>query len=134
MDRRQFIKLGGFITVSAATSGLAGCGGSDYTPPAPGLPPAAGANWKFPQSVASGDPRAEIGSPDDSLTLMREVLGGAVGAARDIVLVNAAAALYVAGRATDLSAGMALAARAIDSGEAGRRLDALVQRSQELAA
>lgn len=76
----------------------------------------------------------EIGSPDDSLTLMREVLGGAVGAARDIVLVNAAAALYVAGRAADVRAGMALAARAIDSGEAGRRLDALVRCSQELAA
>ena len=60
MDRRQFIKLGGFITVSAATGGLAGCGGgSDYTPPAPGVPPATGANWKFPQSVASGDPRAD---------------------------------------------------------------------------
>jgi len=59
MDRRQFIKLGGFITVSAATSGLAGCGGSDSTPPATGVPPATGANWKFPQSVASGDPRAD---------------------------------------------------------------------------
>ena len=65
---------------------------------------------------------------------MREVLGGAVGAARDIVLVNAAAALYVAGRAADVRAGMALAAEAIDTGEAGRRLDALVRRSQELAA
>ncbi|MGW8394244.1 alkaline phosphatase D family protein [Pseudoduganella sp. HUAS MS19] len=59
MDRRQFIKLGGFITVSAATGGLAGCGGGNDTPPAPGLPPATGANWKFPQSVASGDPRAD---------------------------------------------------------------------------
>ncbi len=59
MDRRSFIKLGGFITVSVATGGLAGCGGSTYTPPAPGLPPATGGNWKFPQSVASGDPRAD---------------------------------------------------------------------------
>ncbi|WP_374583623.1 alkaline phosphatase [Pseudoduganella sp.] len=64
MDRRQFIKLGGFITVSVASGGLAGCGGSDYTPPTPSpggstLPPATGANWKFPQSVASGDPRAD---------------------------------------------------------------------------
>lgn len=60
MDRRQFIKLGGFITVSAATGGLAGCGGGGTTPaPAPGTPPASGANWKFPQSVASGDPRAD---------------------------------------------------------------------------
>ncbi len=60
MDRRQFIKLGGFITVSAATGGLAGCGGgSDSPAPAPGVPPATGANWKFPQSVASGDPRSD---------------------------------------------------------------------------
>ncbi len=60
MDRRQFIKLGGFITVSAATGGLAGCGGGGTTPaPAPGTPPATGANWKFPQSVASGDPRSD---------------------------------------------------------------------------
>ncbi|MCE3263858.1 MAG: phosphodiesterase [Pseudoduganella sp.] len=63
MDRRQFIKLGGFVTVSVASGGLAGCGGSNYTPPPPStgssLPLASGANWKFPQSVASGDPRAD---------------------------------------------------------------------------
>ncbi len=74
MDRRQFIKLGGFITVSAATSGLAGCGGSTYTPPPPStaLPPASGANWKFPQSIASGDPRA------DSILLWTRVVPSAV--------------------------------------------------------
>ena len=59
MDRRQFIKLGGFITVSAATGGLVGCGGGAATLPAPDVPPATGGNWKFPQSVASGDPRAD---------------------------------------------------------------------------
>ncbi|WP_373988753.1 alkaline phosphatase [Duganella sp. BuS-21] len=58
MDRRQFIKFGGFITVSVASgAGLSACGGSDG-PPAATLPPASGA-WKFPQSVASGDPRAD---------------------------------------------------------------------------
>jgi anthranilate phosphoribosyltransferase len=82
------------------------------------------------QSLAS----VEIGSPDESLALMREVFGGAVGPARDLVLVNAAAALYVAGRAPDLKAGVALAEVALDSGEAGRRLDALARRSLELAA
>ncbi|WP_028104718.1 alkaline phosphatase D family protein [Pseudoduganella violaceinigra] len=72
MDRRQFMKLGGFITVSVATSGLAGCGGSSYTAPAPTLPPATGSNWKFPQSVASGDPRA------DSIMLWTRVVPSSV--------------------------------------------------------
>jgi alkaline phosphatase D len=58
MDRRQFLKFSGFVTVSVATSGLAGCGGSSSAPQGPQLPAAAGA-WKFPQSVASGDPRAD---------------------------------------------------------------------------
>ncbi|MHA4867682.1 alkaline phosphatase D family protein [Duganella sp. PWIR1] len=58
MDRRQFIKFGSFITVSVASgAGLSACGGSDGAP-ASALPPASGA-WKFPQSVASGDPRAD---------------------------------------------------------------------------
>lgn len=72
MDRRSFIKLGGFITASVATGGLAGCGGSTYTAPAPGVPPATGANWKFPQSVASGDPRA------DSIMLWTRVVPAAL--------------------------------------------------------
>lgn len=65
MDRRRFLKLGGFITVSAATAGgLAACGGDDHPDGRPdtGTPavqPASGANWKFPQSVASGDPKPD---------------------------------------------------------------------------
>jgi len=59
MDRRQFLKLGGFITVSVASgAGLSACGGSNNGPAGSNLPPATGA-WKFPQSVASGDPRAD---------------------------------------------------------------------------
>ena len=57
MDRRQFLKLGGFLTVSVATVGLAACGSTDYSDP--GVPLASGSDWKFPQSVASGDPRAD---------------------------------------------------------------------------
>ena len=58
MDRRQFLKFSGFVTVSVATSGLAGCGGSSSATQGPQLPAASGA-WKFPQSVASGDPRPD---------------------------------------------------------------------------
>jgi len=77
MDRRKFLKVGGFLTASVATLGLAGCGGGDDD--APVAPPqdsslATGASWKFPQSIASGDPssggillwtRVVPGSADD---------------------------------------------------------------------
>jgi alkaline phosphatase D len=57
MDRRQFLKFGSFITVSVASgAGLSACGGSSGA--GSELPAASGA-WKFPQSVASGDPRAD---------------------------------------------------------------------------
>src|SRR5207245_2507887 len=49
---------------------------------------------------------------------LQALLQGAPGAYRDIVLLNAAAALVVAGRAQDLRTGAAVAARAIDSGAA----------------
>ncbi|NRR29012.1 alkaline phosphatase D family protein [Oxalobacteraceae bacterium] len=58
MDRRQFLKFGSFITVSVAAVGIPGCGGSS-THSDPALPSASGSDWKFPQSVASGDPRAD---------------------------------------------------------------------------
>jgi anthranilate phosphoribosyltransferase len=51
------------------------------------------------------------------------VLGGEPGAARDVVLLNAGAALYVAGRVDDVGAGIDLAAEAIDSGAAAEIVD-----------
>lgn len=57
---------------------------------------------------------------------LRAVLDGQAGAYRDVALVNAAAALVVAGRAGDLLDGMAIAVKAIDSGEARDRLDRLI--------
>jgi len=63
----------------------------------------------------------------ESLALMKGVLAGEVdGAARDIVLLNAGAAIYVAGRAANLAEGVERATAAIDSGEAAARLKALV--------
>ncbi|RUU28971.1 anthranilate phosphoribosyltransferase [Mesorhizobium sp. M6A.T.Ce.TU.016.01.1.1] len=58
---------------------------------------------------------------------LRDMLGGAAGAFRDTVLMNAGAGLVVAGKATMLADGMATAAHAIDSGRALQVLDRLVE-------
>jgi anthranilate phosphoribosyltransferase len=58
------------------------------------------------------------GEPAENAAALQALLQGARGAYRDIVLLNAAAALVVAGRAADLRSGAATAARAIDSGAA----------------
>jgi len=55
------------------------------------------------------------------------VLEGERDAYRDIAVLNAAAALIVAGAAADLREGAALAARALDSGAAKEKLEALVR-------
>lgn len=65
--------------------------------------------------------------------IARSVLGGAAGPHRDVVLLNAAAALEVAGTAATLEEGIALAARALDSGEAGSVLERWVEVSQRAA-
>lgn len=66
---------------------------------------------------------------DDAARIFRSVLSGEAGPHRDIVLLNAAAALLVGEAAADLHAGLALAARAIDSGRAAATLDALARAS-----
>lgn len=58
------------------------------------------------------------GEPEDNAKALSALLDGAPGAYRDIVLLNAAAALVIAGKADDLKAGAALAAAAIDQGKA----------------
>jgi anthranilate phosphoribosyltransferase len=65
--------------------------------------------------------------------ILRGILSGEVDAAkRDVVLLNAGAALVAADRAADIRDGMALAADVIASGAALAKLDALVAYSQEL--
>ncbi|WP_456414168.1 anthranilate phosphoribosyltransferase [Thiolapillus sp.] len=68
--------------------------------------------------------------PEDSLRIMRSVLEDHPGPARDIVTLNAGAAIYTAGLAEDLKEGVAKASQAISSGEARNRLDKLVIVSQ----
>jgi len=66
------------------------------------------------------------GTPDHNAALMRDLLGGAPGPLREVVLLNSAAALVIAGRADDLRTGLALAAQSIDEGRARQVLDKLV--------
>lgn len=65
------------------------------------------------------------GDPAENAEALTALLQGAPGPYRDVVLLNAAAALVVADRAADLREGAALAARAIDSGAAAAVLDKL---------
>jgi anthranilate phosphoribosyltransferase len=65
--------------------------------------------------------------PEENARIIRTVLYGTPGPARDIVLMNAGAAIYVGGRAATLAEGIRLAAKSIDSGNAREKLDALVR-------
>jgi len=65
------------------------------------------------------------GGPEDNAAIAREVLAGVPGPRRDVVLLNAAAALVVAGRAASLRDGVEQAAAAIDDGRARAQLDRL---------
>jgi anthranilate phosphoribosyltransferase len=71
------------------------------------------------------------GGPDANAQIAREVLAGAQGPRRDVVLLNAAAALRAAGIAGDWKQGMGLAAEAIDTGRAGEVLERWARISQQ---
>jgi anthranilate phosphoribosyltransferase len=74
-------------------------------------------------------PLEEIAGGDaaENAALIRGVLGGEKSARRDVVLLNAAAALVAAGRADSLAGAMPLAVGSINSGAARRKLEALVE-------
>ena len=68
----------------------------------------------------------------ESAKMLREVLRGWVGPPRNVVLVNAAAALLAADRVATLKEGVGVATESIDGGHAERKLDALVNLSTRL--
>ena len=74
-----------------------------------------------------------VDGPSRSAAVIRAVLAGERGACRDIVVLNAAAVLWAAGKADDLRAARALAESAIDSGAAAARLERLATLSHEPA-
>jgi anthranilate phosphoribosyltransferase len=63
-----------------------------------------------------------VSGPAESADRLRRLFAGEPGPVREVVLANSAAALFVAGRVDSLRDGVALAAGAIDAGEAARRL------------
>jgi anthranilate phosphoribosyltransferase len=71
------------------------------------------------------------GGPEENARIAREVLQGAKGPRRDVVLLNAAAALRAAGLAESWKEGLGVAAEAIDSGRAGEVLQRWAKISQE---
>lgn len=82
-----------------------------------------------PEEVGLARVRASAlagGSPDENARTILGVLEGNEGAAREVVLLNAAAAILLGGRSRDLAGGLAAAERAIESGAALDRLRRLV--------
>ena len=93
----------------------------EVTPEDAGLPRAS------PGDIRGGD-------AETNAAAMRAMLGGERGPFRDIVLLNAAGALLVAGRAKDLADGVAIAAAALESGRALATLAKLVEVSRPAGA
>ena len=73
------------------------------------------------------------GTPAQNAAVTRRIFAGESGAERDLAALNAGAAIYVAGRAESLEAGVRAAEGALDSGAATEALDTLVALTQELA-
>lgn len=95
-------------------------------------------SWRFdPADLGIAPARIEDlrgGFADFNAAVIRRVLSGEPGPCRDIAVLNAAAALVVAGRARDLAQGVEQAAAAVDSGRASEVLDGLARVSREAAA
>jgi anthranilate phosphoribosyltransferase len=71
------------------------------------------------------------GDPEENAKITRNILDGETGPQRNVVLINAAAALVAAGAANDLKQGIRLAETSIDEGAAAEKMKALIQYTQE---
>jgi anthranilate phosphoribosyltransferase len=129
----------GDVTLAGTThvSDVVATGGSPADA-ATGEPPAAAIREFTWQPEEFGIARTaldslKINGPAASAAVIRKLLAGERGLARDIVLLNAAAGLVVAGKAAEPAAAAKLAATAIDSGAAADLLARLVERSHASA-
>lgn len=71
-----------------------------------------------------------VDTPEESSSVIRSILSGRQGPQRDVVILNAGAAIHVGGEAGSLQEGIQTAARVIDEGKAQHTLDQLCQLSQ----
>src|SRR5664280_2853013 len=113
------------ITTAGATSVAALEGGKIRTFEV--TPEDAGLKCVKPEALRGGD-------AEQNAKALLDVLKGKAGPFRDVSILNAAAALIVAGKAKDLKQGAALAAKSIESGEAEGRLDRLIAVSNAVEA
>ena len=86
-----------------------------------------------PRDLGIGRARADElkgGTPAENAALLRQVLNGDTGPRRDVVLLNAAAAILAAGRAEDWPQAMDVARESLDSGRAAQVLSRLIETSR----
>ena len=72
------------------------------------------------------------GTARENAKITRDILEGQAGPKRDIVVLNAGASIYCAGRADSVRQGVLMAQEALDSGRALEKLNALIKRSNEV--
>ncbi|MFQ5344557.1 MAG: anthranilate phosphoribosyltransferase [Mariprofundus sp.] len=90
-------------------------------------PAAFGMPYAAPEALAGDDAATNA-------AILKHIFAGQQGAGRDIVLLNAGAALWVAGKVNGIGEGIAMAAKAIDSGKVQATLEALVAFTQKAKA
>jgi anthranilate phosphoribosyltransferase len=73
------------------------------------------------------------GSPEENAETTLRLFGGGDGPDRTLTIINAAAAIYVGGKAASLAEGVQLATQSLDSGAARDKLQEFIERSNELA-
>ncbi|MCD8220774.1 MAG: anthranilate phosphoribosyltransferase [Clostridiales bacterium] len=69
------------------------------------------------------------GTPEENAEITRSILNGATGPKRDVVLMNAGAAIYLGGKAASIEEGIQIAAEMIDSGKAREQLEKFIEMS-----
>lgn len=72
------------------------------------------------------------GTPAENAATTRKLFAGGDGPDRTLTIINAAAAIYVGGKAESLAAGVQLATQSLDSGAARDKLEAFIERSQQM--
>ena len=70
------------------------------------------------------------GTPEKNAQILRRIFRGEAGPTRDVVLLNGAAVFMAAGKVSSLREGVQMARESIDSGQAMKKLEALIQFSQ----